>query len=109
MTATRPTGGMRPTTEAIVRIDQDQALILARTTEGEDALDVLARDPSETEAVFDGRILDGVIDMDRVIVSGTLDARTAFERAYVGVTHRPDRLIDIGPAAARDRLVRRPS
>jgi hypothetical protein len=109
MTTSRPTGPTRPTTEAVVRIDQDQALILARTTEGEDALQVLARGPSETEAVFDGRILDGVIGMDRVIVSGTLDARTAFERAYVGVTHRPDRLIDIGPAAARDRLVRRPS
>jgi hypothetical protein len=109
MTTRRRTGGTQPTTEAIVRIDQDQALILARTTEGEDALDVLARDPSETEAVFDGRILDGVIDMDRVLVSGTLDARTAFERAYVGVTHRPDRLIDVGPAAPRHRITRRPS
>jgi len=31
-------------------------------------------------------------------VSGPADVRTRFDRAYVAVTHRPDRLVDIEPS-----------
>jgi hypothetical protein len=38
-----------------------------------------------------------VVDEDRLIVSGPTNARTDFERAYVAMTHRPDRLVDVEP------------
>jgi hypothetical protein len=47
------------------------------------------------------------VDEERVVVSGPADVRTQFDRAYVAVTHRPDRLVDVEPSAPGPRKARR--
>lgn len=93
--------------EAIVWIDSDWAIIVGRASDGRDRVAILDRMPSETEAVFDNRAIDQVIDQDRVVVSGPDHARTGFERAYVALTHRPDRLLDVEPWTQRSPYLRR--
>lgn len=41
---------------------------------------------AEREERFAARVIDEVLDRDRVIVSGPAYARTGFERAYVALT-----------------------
>jgi hypothetical protein len=53
--------------------------------------------------MFDVRAVQAVVDRDRVVVSGPGHARTDFERTYVALTRRPDRLIDVEPRAAAAR------
>jgi hypothetical protein len=43
------------------------------------------------------RMVDQVVDEERVVVSGPAFARTDFERAYTALTYRPDRLVDVEP------------
>ena len=88
-------------TEAVVYIDHDEAVILGREADGREVIEVLDREPAETEAAFEGRTVDEVVDRERVVVSGPAYARTGFERAYVKVTHRPDRIVDREPKAVR--------
>lgn len=81
--------------EAVLWIDHDRAVIVETAADGSDRIEQLERLPAEREAAFDARAVDAVADQERVIVSGPSYARTAFERAYVGTTHRPDRLTDV--------------
>jgi hypothetical protein len=92
-----------------VYIDHDQAVILDHEFDGTEAIEILTRDATETEAAFEGRTVDEVLDHDRVVVSGPAFARTEFERAYVSVTHRPDRIVDREPATIRHRRTGRAS
>lgn len=92
--------------EALVWIDHDQAVIVEQGPSGRNSVELLNRWPTETEAVFDARTVDAVVDRDRVVVSGPGYARNVFERTYVALTHRPDRLVDVepnSPAARRRR------
>jgi len=57
----------------------------------------LGRGSTEAEAALDARTVDAVLDRESVAVSGPAFARVAFERAFVAVTHRPERLVDIEP------------
>ncbi len=82
--------------EAVVWIDHDQAIVVANVLDGPASAQVLEREPTETETAFEGRALDDILAADRVLVSGPVGVRTSFERAYVAVTHRPDRLVDVG-------------
>ena len=41
--------------------------------------------------------MDEVLDRDQVNVAGPAYARTSFERAYVAVTHHPERIVDVEP------------
>jgi len=94
-------GGAQPRPsghEATVLIDHARAIIVERTTDGVETVEVLDRRSAESEEVFDARTAGEVLDEVRVIVSGPADARTRFDRAYVAVTHRPDRLVDIEPS-----------
>ena len=84
--------------DAVIWIDHDQAVIVGEGRDGNPAVELLDRTPDETEAIFDGRAVDKVVDQDRVLVTGPAFARTDFERAYVAVTHRPDRLVDVEPS-----------
>lgn len=86
--------------EVAVWIDHDQAVIVDQDSDGQRSVEHLDRAPAESEATFDVRAIDEVIDRERVVVSGPADARLEFERAYVAVTHRPDRLTDRGPEGA---------
>ncbi len=90
--------------EAIVWIDHDQALVVASEPDGRATAKVLERQPAETEASFDERALGDVIGHERVVVSGPAGARTNLERAYVSITHRPDRLLDVAPTTVEPSL-----
>ena len=85
-------------------IDHQRALVTAYPDTDRPTVRRMARMPFETEDQFDARVVDAVIDHPRVEVMGPVFARTRFERVYVGVTHRPDRLhepaseIDLGDA-----------
>ena len=83
--------------DTIVWIDHREAVIVGRDDAGKDSIEVVAREPHETEAGFDIRAVEEVADRDRVVVSGPAFARTQFERAYVAMTRRPDRLVDVEP------------
>lgn len=85
-------------------IDGRQAIIVGREGEGDETVEVVTREPAETDEAFEARAVGEVADEERITVSGRADARTAFERAYVAVTHRPDRLVDVEPS----RPARRP-
>ena len=82
---------------AVVWIDDRQAIITTTAADGRPLVEQLGRGPQEAEAVFDARTVDAVLDRDPVAVAGPAFARVAFERAFVAVTHRPERLLDIEP------------
>jgi len=83
--------------EAVVWIDRDQAVILGRAADGRNTVEHLDRSPAESEASFEFRTTGEIVDRGRVVVSGPGAARLEFERAYVAMTHRPDRLVDVEP------------
>jgi len=82
---------------AVVWIDERQAIITTTTADGRPMVEQLGRGSTEAEAAFDARTVDAVLDRESVAVSGPAFARVAFERAFVAVTHRPERLVDIEP------------
>ena len=73
-------------------IDHQQALVTSYPDADRPTVDRITRAPAESEDEFDVRVVDVVIDRPQVEVSGPAFARTRFERAYVAITHRPDRL-----------------
>ena len=83
-----------PRRDSAVWIEHDRAVITQGGRDEAQTVEVLVRGPSEDESVFDTRAIDEVIDRQRVVVSGPPDRRLEFERAYVTLTHRPDRLTD---------------
>lgn len=85
----------RTRSEAMVWIDHDIALIVAGRPDGSERLSILDRSLLETERAFEARATDAVLDADRVLVSGPAEVRTDFERTYVAITQRPDRLFDL--------------
>lgn len=87
---------------AAVWIDHDEAVIVETGPDDRQSVEVLVRGPGEAEATFEARAIDEVIDEQRVVVSGPPDTRLGFERAYVAVTHRPDRLADVEPGVDLD-------
>ena len=91
--------------EALLWIDHDQAVIVEQGPGGRNCV-LLNRAPRESEATFDARTVDAIVDRDRVVVSGPAYARYDFERAYVSITHRPDRLVDAKPNIAPARSAR---
>ena len=86
--------------DAIVWIDRETAIITDLDPDGERApvVECLARGAGEPATQFEARALDEVIDDDVVAVAGPLSARLSFERRFVAVTHRPDRLVDVETA-----------
>lgn len=92
--------------QALVWIDHDQAVIVEQGPSGHNDVELLNRGAAETEAMFDVRTVDAVVSRDRVVVSGPAYARNDFERAYVAMTHRPDRLVDVEPNTPATRPLR---
>ncbi|MGI8829930.1 MAG: hypothetical protein ACR2I5_09210 [Candidatus Limnocylindria bacterium] len=82
-----------PAREAVVWIDHARAIIFEFGAR-DHRVQVVDRLLAEQEERFEARAIDKVLDRDRVIVSGPAYARIGFERAYVALTHRPDRLVD---------------
>jgi hypothetical protein len=85
----------RQTEETQVWIDHEHAVI-SGPTHAHETVELLEREPGESEARFDARAAHEVVDEARIVVSGPAFARTGFERAYVAITHRPDRLAEAG-------------
>jgi hypothetical protein len=96
----------RPTNVALVWIDHEHAVIVSDETERKGTVACLERDLNETETQFETRTVDRVADEEKVVVSGPASARTSFERVYVAVTHRPDRLVDIEPTVLGRQIAR---
>lgn len=109
METRRLTADGRPSHKVIVWIDHDQAFIVGQGPDGRETVELVDRAPGETEADFEARTVGEVVDDDRVVVSGPAYARTGFERAYVAMTHRPDRLVDVEPDTVPTRKVRQPA
>lgn len=84
---------MQPTT-ASIWIDDDEAVIRSAANDGHAILDRLVRHHGESPMAFDVRVVDEVREDEHLEVDGPDRARLRFERAYVSVTHRPDRLVD---------------
>jgi hypothetical protein len=87
----------------MIWINHHEAVIVGRDGSGRESVDVLDRGPLETEMRFEARAVAEVANEARVMVAGPAFARTQFERAYVALTRRPDRLVDI---ESRDRPAR---
>ena len=85
--------------DAMVWIDHNQAVIIDREPDQAETVEVLTRGTYESEASFERRAVGEISGEDRVVVTGPAYARTEFERAYVALTHRPDRLVDVEPHA----------
>jgi hypothetical protein len=109
MTSRGPTMDGRPSHKVVVWIDHDQAFIVGQDPAGRETVELVDRAPGESEADFEARTVGEVVDDEQVVVSGPAYARTDFERAYVAVTHRPDRLIDVEPDTSPARRTRQPA
>lgn len=94
----------RPANVALVWIDHEHAVIVSDETQRKGTIECLERDRDETENAFEARTVDQVVDEEKVVVSGPASARTSFERVYVAVTHRPDRLVDVEPTVLGRQL-----
>ncbi len=106
MATRRLTADARPARKVVVWIDHDQAFIVGQDPDGRESVELVDRAPGESETEFEARTVGEVVDDEQVVVSGPAYARTDFERAYVAVTHRPDRLIDIEPETTPTGKVR---
>lgn len=95
--------------KVVVWIDHEQAFIVGQGPDGRETVELVDRAPGESEAEFEARTVGEVVDDEQVVVSGPAYARTGFERAYVAVTHRPDRLVDVEPDTTPSHKVRQPA
>jgi len=77
--------------------------MVARSAEPRPVVTALERS-RESSAEFLGRVAHEATDCDRLIVMGPGDERLAFEREYVTIYQRPDRLVDDEPAAGATRF-----
>jgi hypothetical protein len=84
-------------------------VIVEQTPDGQESVELLDRASTESPAAFEARAVHEVVDDDQVVVSGPAAARTEFERTYVAVTHRPDRLVDVEAKKPGSRKVGRPA
>ena len=95
----------RPGSAAVVWIGPDGAMVARRDTTG--AVEFLDIPRSSTSRDEPGRYLAGVVgeigEAARVVVLGTDALRVDFEREYVAIGHRPERIVDVSPHEALDR------
>jgi hypothetical protein len=79
---------------AVVWLDRSHAVI-ARGPAGR--AEIIEVDRSfDVESSYLLRVIHEAQDPERLVVMGTDAARVAFEREYVALHHRPDRLVDAG-------------
>lgn len=86
----------------VVFIEPWHAMV-ARSGETTPVVMALERE-RETEDEFVFRVARETTDCERLVVMGPGRERLAFEREYVSLYRRPDRLVDDEPAAAADRF-----
>jgi hypothetical protein len=93
---------------AVAWIDVARASVARTNPEGTITTCDIERDGVE-ESVYLAMVVRAIGDRDRVVILGPGEMRLALEREYVAIFRRPDRLVDVEPAAApsRDELVDR--
>ena len=102
MTATRATqptaaqSALQP--DAVVWVDEQHAIV-ARAGEGGIATTEVRRF-GQPESRFLAHVVHEILGPEHVMVVGPLPIRIALERAFVAISHRPDRLIAV-PRLAR--------
>ncbi|HJP88847.1 MAG TPA: hypothetical protein VJ850_07440 [Candidatus Limnocylindrales bacterium] len=90
---------------AVVWLDRRHALV-ARADGGHHVVSEVDRE-ADSEPGYLLRVIHAAAECDRVVVMGPDATRIDFERGYVALYRRPDRLIDVGYASqpARSELV----
>jgi hypothetical protein len=86
----------------VVYVEPWHALV-ARTGDRAPIVTELER-ARETKLEFLARVAHETTDCDRLVVMGAGTERLAFEREYVTLYQRPDRLVDDEPAAGATRF-----
>jgi len=81
---------------AVVWLDRRHALV-ARARDGHAIVTEVERD-ADPEVRYLLRVVHEAADCDRVVIMGPDAVRIDFEREYVTLYRRPDRLIDVGLA-----------
>ena len=94
---TPATEEVRP--DAVVWVDERHAIV-ARSDEGGIATTEIRR-IGQSESRYLAHVVHEIGGREHVMIVGPQPLRLALERAYVAVSHRPDRLIAV-PTAARD-------
>jgi hypothetical protein len=63
----------------------------------------------QPEPLFLDLVIREIGPRERVVILGPSSMRLALEREYVGIYHRPDRLVDVEPAGpvSEDELIER--
>jgi len=89
---------------AVVWVNRREAIV-ARLVDGREAVSWIVRRWTEPQASYLHRIVHEVGDRERVLMLGSEMALLELERAYVSMSHRPDRLVDVEP----DRWTSRPA
>ena len=84
---------------AIVWINAQHAIVASPQADGGVATTRIDRG-SEPEATYLGRVVHTIGDRERVLITGTSNARLALEREYVSINHRPDRLVPASQQSA---------
>jgi hypothetical protein len=90
---------------AVVWIDESGATVAATRPEGGYELKTVLPDPGDRfdPHHFLAHVVDEIADRERVVILGPSWPRTALEREYVTIYHRPARLVDVEPADASER------
>jgi hypothetical protein len=83
---------------AVVWVDGWHALV-ARSDDGRRTITEIDREAGP-ELDYLLRVARETSDCDRLMILGSGEARLAFEREYVTLYRRPDRLVDVEAAAA---------
>ena len=93
---------------AVTWIDRDRALVARERSDGGIAISAVDRERADRTAYL-GRVAREIGDRDRLVIMGPGPLRTELEREYVVTYRRPDRLVDVEPAAemTEAELIRR--
>jgi hypothetical protein len=98
MTATPAAQELRP--DAVVWVDERHAIV-ARTDAKGSISTVEIRRVGRPETRYLAQVAHELRDRERVMVVGPAVIKLAFEREYVAISHRPDRLM-APPAGCRE-------
>ena len=94
-TTQRIDGHVSESPTAVVWISGRHAVVAVATGDAAGITASTVEREIESEADFVARILAAVGDSERVMVLGPASLRLAVQRAYVAISHRPDRLVEL--------------
>ncbi|HXG41020.1 MAG TPA: hypothetical protein VNJ28_08760 [Candidatus Limnocylindrales bacterium] len=83
-----------------VWVDRDRAVLARRAASGSVVLSTVAA--ADDPWTYLSRVVDELYGARRIVVLGPAPMRTALEREYVQIYHRPDRLVEVEPVGDAD-------